>query len=83
MDMTNTKKLTFASVSLACCFFLPLLTVHNPQANSMLCLMHIPVMVCGMMWRSLGCGCWGIRPHPPLPDVRHAHNVPRRGSHVL
>ena len=56
MDMTNTEKLTFASVCLACCFLLPLLTAHNPQVNAMLCLMHFPIMVCGMM-----CGApWGV-----------------------
>ena len=64
--MTNTKKLTFASVCLACCFFLPLLSSHNPQAAAMLCLMHFPVMVCGMM-----CGApWGVAVGVTAPVLR-------------
>ena len=66
MDMTNTEKLTFASMSLACCFLLPLLTVSNPQVNMMLCLMHFPVMVCGMM-----CGApWGVAVGVTAPILR-------------
>ena len=64
--MTSTRKLTFASVCLACCFFLPLLTDHNPQAAAMLCLMHFPVMVCGMM-----CGApWGVAVGMTAPILR-------------
>ena len=64
--MTGTKKLTFASISLACCFFLPLLTTHAPQVSMMLCLMHFPVMVCGMM-----CGApWGVAVGVSAPILR-------------
>ena len=66
MDMTNTKKLTFASICLACCFFLPLLTDHSPETAAMLCLMHFPVMVCGMM-----CGApWGVAVGVSAPVLR-------------
>ena len=64
--MSNTEKLTFASVCLACCFLLPLLTSHAPQVNMMLCLMHFPVMVCGMM-----CGApWGVAVGVSAPILR-------------
>ena len=64
--MSNNKKLTFSSVCLACCFLLPLLTVQNPQANAMLCLMHFPVMICGMM-----CGApWGVAVGVTAPVLR-------------
>ena len=64
--MTNNHKLTFASISLACCFLLPMLTDHNPQAAMMLCLMHFPVMVCGMM-----CGApWGVAVGVTAPVLR-------------
>ena len=64
--MTNTKKLTFASICLACCFLLPMLTDHAPQVSVMLCLMHFPVMVCGMM-----CGApWGVAVGMSAPILR-------------
>jgi len=64
--MTSTQKLTFASVCLACCFCLPLLTSSNPQVTVMLCLMHFPVMVCGMM-----CGApWGVAVGVTAPILR-------------
>ena len=64
--MTSTEKLTFSSVCLACCFFLPLLTSSAPEVSAMLCLMHFPVMVCGMM-----CGApWGIAVGVTAPILR-------------
>ncbi len=64
--MTNTTKLTFASVCLACCFFLPMITANQPQIGAMLCLMHFPVMVCGMM-----CGApWGVAVGVTAPVLR-------------
>lgn len=64
--MTNTTKLTFASVCLACCFLLPTLTAGTPEVGAMLCLMHFPVMVCGMM-----CGApWGVAVGVTAPVLR-------------
>lgn len=64
--MTSTKKLTFASVCLLCCFALPMLTAGNEKVASMLCLMHAPVMVCGMM-----CGApWGVAVGMTAPILR-------------
>ena len=64
--MSNNEKLTFSSVCLACCFLLPLLTYQNPEVNKMLCLMHFPVMVCGMM-----CGApWGVAVGVTAPVLR-------------
>ena len=64
--MSNNQKLTFASLCLACCFLMPLLTSANPQVNMMLCLMHFPVMVCGMM-----CGApWGVAVGVTAPVLR-------------
>lgn len=64
--MTSTKKLTFSSVCLICCFVLPMLTARSPQVTQMLCLMHFPVMVCGMM-----CGApWGVAVGVTAPVLR-------------
>lgn len=64
--MTNTTKLTFASVCLACCFFMPMMTMGNTEVAAMLCLMHFPVMVCGMM-----CGApWGVAVGVSAPILR-------------
>lgn len=64
--MTSTQKLTFASICLACCFCLPMLTSSNPKVTVMLCLMHFPVMVCGMM-----CGApWGVAVGVTAPILR-------------
>ncbi|MDO4564740.1 MAG: ECF transporter S component [Clostridia bacterium] len=46
---TQTRKLTAAGAALALCFVLPFLTLNNPQLGNMLCLMHIPVMLCGFI----------------------------------
>lgn len=64
--MTSTEKLTFSSVCLACCFFLPMLTASSPEVTAMLCLMHFPVMICGMM-----CGApWGVAVGVTAPILR-------------
>lgn len=64
--MTGNEKLTFSSICLACCFLLPTLTASNPEVSAMLCLMHFPVMVCGMM-----CGApWGVAVGVSAPILR-------------
>lgn len=64
--MTSTQKLTFSSICLACCFCLPMLTASAPHISAMLCLMHFPVMVCGMM-----CGApWGVAVGVSAPILR-------------
>ena len=45
----NLKKLIYASLCLALCIVLPFLTVNNPMLGNMLCLMHIPVLLCGFL----------------------------------
>jgi len=50
------KKLTLSAMFLALAFFMPFLTGQIPQIGSMLCPMHIPVLLCGFF-----CGApWGI-----------------------
>ena len=64
--MTNNHKLTFAAVCMICCFALPFFATHSPDAAKMLCLMHFPVMVCGMM-----CGApWGVAVGVTAPILR-------------
>lgn len=49
---TNTiriQKLVFAAVCLALCMVLPFLTGQIPEIGSMLCPMHIPVLLCGFI----------------------------------
>lgn len=47
--MSRTKKLTSSGICLALCLLLPFLTGQIPQIGSMLCPMHIPVLLCGLI----------------------------------
>lgn len=47
--MNQTKKLVIAAVCLALCMVLPFVTGNIPQVGSMLCPMHIPVLLCGFI----------------------------------
>ena len=47
------RNLVFAAVCLALCMVLPFLTGQIPQVGSMLCPMHIPVLLAGFL-----CGPW-------------------------
>lgn len=50
------KKLTLSAMFLAMAFVMPFLTGQIPQIGSMLCPMHIPVLLCGFF-----CGApWGL-----------------------
>lgn len=52
----TTRNLALAAVFLALAFVLPFLTGQIPQIGSMLCPMHIPVILCGYF-----CGApWGL-----------------------
>ena len=42
------KKVITSGVCLALCLLLPFLTGQIPQVGSMLCPMHIPVLICGL-----------------------------------
>lgn len=53
---TDIKKLTLSAMFLALAFVMPFLTGQIPQIGSMLCPMHIPVLLCGFF-----CGApWGL-----------------------
>ena len=43
------QKLVLAAVCLALCMVLPFLTGQIPEVGSMLCPMHIPVLLCGFL----------------------------------
>ena len=52
----NIKKMTLSAMFLALAFVMPFLTGQIPQIGSMLCPMHIPVLLCGFF-----CGApWGF-----------------------
>lgn len=52
----NNKKMVFSALYLALALILPFLTGRIPQIGSMLCPMHIPVLLCGFV-----CGwAWGL-----------------------
>lgn len=71
------RNLAFSAVCLALCMVLPFLTGQIPQIGSMLCPMHIPVLLAGFLcgpWWAMGVGA--IAPMlryllfsmpPPLP----------------
>ena len=52
----ESKKLTLAAMFLAMALLMPFLTGQIPQVGSMLCPMHIPVMLCGFFCG----GSWGL-----------------------
>ena len=45
----ETVKITFSAIFLALAFVLPFLTGQIPEVGSMLCPMHIPVILCGFI----------------------------------
>ena len=52
----NIKRITLSAMFLALAFVMPFLTGQIPQIGSMLCPMHIPVLLCGFF-----CGApWGL-----------------------
>ena len=56
MRKTDIKKMTLSAMFLALAFVMPFLTGQIPQIGSMLCPMHIPVLLCGFF-----CGApWGM-----------------------
>ena len=55
-DSLRVQKLSYAALYLAIALALPFLTGQIPQIGSMLCPMHIPVLLCGFV-----CGWpWGL-----------------------
>lgn len=54
---TKTQKLVYAALCLALCLVLPFLTGQIPEIGSMLCPMHLPVLIagflCGPGWAAL------------------------------
>lgn len=56
MKRNDIKKLTLSAMFLALAFVMPFLTGQLPQIGSMLCPLHIPVLLCGFF-----CGAtWGL-----------------------
>ena len=56
MRKNEIKIITLSAMFLALAFVMPFLTGQIPQIGSMLCPMHIPVLLCGFF-----CGApWGI-----------------------
>ena len=66
MKQTNVKKLVLAALFLALALVLPFLTGQIPEVGSMLCPMHIPVLLCGFF-----CGWpWGLAVGLTAPVLR-------------
>ena len=56
MKRNEVKKITLSAMFMALAFVLPFFTGQIPQIGSMLCPMHIPVLLCGFF-----CGApWGM-----------------------
>lgn len=63
---TDIKQLTLTAMFLALAFVMPFLTGQIPQIGSMLCPMHIPVLLCGFF-----CGAsWGLAVGVITPVLR-------------
>jgi len=55
-SIKDTRKLTLSAMFMTLAFVMPFLTGQIPQIGSMLCPMHIPVLLCGFF-----CGVpWGL-----------------------
>ena len=66
MKRNDVKKLTLSAMFLALAFVMPFLTGQIPQIGSMLCPMHIPVLLCGFF-----CGApWGLAVGAIAPILR-------------
>ncbi|MBR6594407.1 MAG: ECF transporter S component [Clostridia bacterium] len=64
----NLKKLTYSAVLLALAFLLPFITANNMELGNAFCLMHIPVLLCGLI-----CGpVWGTAMGAVAPLLRSA-----------
>lgn len=60
------KNLTLSAMFLALAFVMPFLTGQIPQIGSMLCPMHLPVLLCGFL-----CGApWGLGVGVVVPMLR-------------
>ena len=56
MKRTNLLKMVISALCLALAYVMPFLTGQVPEIGSMLCPMHIPVLLCGFI-----CGWkWGL-----------------------
>ncbi len=63
----NLRKLVYAALCLALCYVLPFATGNNRALGNMLCLMHIPVFLCGFL-----CGWeWALAVGLIAPLLRH------------
>ena len=63
---TDIRKLTLAAMFLALAFVIPFFTGQIPRIGSMLCPMHIPVLLCGFF-----CGApWGLAAGVMAPLLR-------------
>ena len=64
--MTSTKKLTTSAICLALALLLPFITGQIQQIGNMLCPMHLPVLLCGLI-----CGWpWGMAVGAMAPLLR-------------
>lgn len=64
--MSNTKKLTTSAICLALALLLPFVTGQIQQIGNMLCPMHLPVLLCGLI-----CGWpWGLAVGAIAPLLR-------------
>lgn len=68
MNNNRIQKLVLAALCLALCMVLPLLTGQIPEIGSMLCPMHIPVLLCGFLVGPL----WGALVGLVAPLLRFA-----------
>ena len=71
-------KIAYAGMSLALCLLLPFLTANNRELGNILCLMHIPVLLCGVLCGPVYGGVVGLVAPvlrsfligmPPFPSV--------------
>lgn len=53
ISISNTRKISIASLLLTMAMILPIITAQIPQVGKMLCPMHFPILLCGFI-----CGPW-------------------------
>ncbi|MBR2159709.1 MAG: ECF transporter S component, partial [Clostridia bacterium] len=60
MKKISAKKITYSAVCLALAIVLPYITGNIPEIGSMLCPMHIPVLLCGFICGPFYAGAVGF-----------------------
>lgn len=65
-QMSQVKRAMITAVCIALCVVLPMAFHSIQNAGAIFCPMHIPVLLCGLLWAGLMvcCAAWQVRCYP-------------------